>query len=182
MRVFIKTAFLLASIAYPFVVYWGLSQELHAWLLVVLVALLASRVYMAKQTQERWVVLALTVVVLLVAWFVGYEKGLKLYPVMINLSFLTFFGLSLFTEMPIVERIARIRGPALPPHAVAYTRRVTQAWCVFFAINGFISLLTVFANNERIWLLYNGLISYLLIAMMMLGEWLIRRRVRSRDV
>lgn len=182
MSLFIKAAFLLLSIAYPFLVYWGLSQGLHTALLVVLVALLGSRIYMAKEAQERLVVVALTVSVLMIAWFSGYEKGLKLYPVMISFSFLALFGFSLLTEMPIVERIARMREPVLPLHAVKYTRQVTQAWCIFFAINGSISLLTVFANNERIWVLYNGLISYLFMGMMMLGEWIIRRRVRRQDV
>jgi uncharacterized membrane protein len=178
----IKTAFLLVSIAYPFVVYWGLSQDKHTWLLAVLLILLASRFWVAKQSQEKWVVVSMTVVVLMVSWLIGYEKGLKLYPVMINLSFLALFGFSLFTSMPIVERIARLREPNLPLNAVQYTRRVTQAWSVFFSINGLISLYTVFAKNEHVWLIYNGFISYILIATMMLVEWLIRRRVRRNDV
>lgn len=176
----IKSAFFLISILYPFLVYWGIGQGLQRWLFILLIVLLIYRCWIAKESQERWVVITLASVVMIISWLLGFDKGLKLYPVIINLSFLTLFAFSLFTAMPIVERIARIKEPDLPANAVPYTRRVTQAWCIFFALNGFVSLMTVFANNERIWLLYNGFIAYFLIAAMMIGEWLIRRRVRGK--
>ncbi len=178
----VKAGLFLASLAYPFVVYWGLNQGLHFWLIVLLFLLLIGRCWVAQTAKERWVVIGLAMVVLAVVLMVGKEYGLKLYPVMINVSLLALFGLSLFSSMPIVERMARLTDANLPPHAVIYTRRVTQVWCLFFAINGSISLFTVFAKNGDFWLLYNGVIAYVLIAIMMAGEWLIRQQVRKRDV
>jgi len=55
-----------------------------------------------------------------------------------------------------IERLARLREPRLPQAAIAYTRRVTQVWCVFFAINGAIALVTAIWASDQVWALYNG--------------------------
>lgn len=66
---------------------------------------------------------------------------LLFYPVVVNSVMLAVFGGSLWSGMPIIERLARLREPDLPERAVRYTRRVTQIWCAFFIINGGIALL-----------------------------------------
>jgi uncharacterized membrane protein len=104
---------------------------------------------------------------------------LKLYPVLVNMAFLAAFGISLTTPMSMVERMARLREPDLPPEGVRYTRRVTQAWCVFFVINGSIALVTSLWASEAVWSLYNGVIAYGLMGMMFGGEMLLRRRMRK---
>ncbi len=47
----------------------------------------------------------------------------SLYPVAVNLGLLAVFGYSLFHPPTVVERLARLREPELPPPAIAYTRR-----------------------------------------------------------
>ena len=94
---------------------------------------------------------------------------------------LAAFGGSLWSAMPIIERLARLREPDLPETAVRYTRRVTQIWCAFFIFNGSIALLTALHGDMSIWTAWNGMLSYLLMGMLMAGEWLVRRRVMKRD-
>ncbi len=177
----LKLAFWLLSMLYPFFVYWGLSNQKTALLIVTLLTLMLLKIFYTQQSQERLTVIGLSVVIILITMFGSQQQGLKLYPAMVNFSFLALFGLSLFSRMPIVERIARLQEPNLPLHAVRYTRRVTQVWTVFFAINGLISVLTVFAANERIWVFYNGFLAYMFIGVIMLVEFLIRRQVRKQD-
>jgi uncharacterized membrane protein len=105
---------------------------------------------------------------------------LKLYPVLINIIMLIIFGYSLITPPSIIERIARLREPDLPPIAIIYTRRVTQIWCVFFVINGSIALGTVFWASPAIWSLYNGVISYIFMGLLFGGEYLVRGRFKRR--
>ncbi len=100
------------------------------------------------------------------------------YPVVVNLAMLLLFAASLWRAMPLVERLARLREPNLPPQAVRYTRRVTQVWCLFFIFNGGMALATCLIGNLHLWTLWNGGISYLLIGMLMGGEWLVRQRMR----
>ena len=90
------------------------------------------------------------------------------------------FGSSLFASQTVIERLARIKEPTLPPEGVRYTRKVTQAWCLFFMFNAAVSTATMLWASEEVWVLYNGLIAYLLIGVMLAVEWLVRQRVRRR--
>lgn len=103
----------------------------------------------------------------------------KLYPVAVSAVLLFTFGRSLYAGPPMAERLARLRHPDLSPEAIAYTRKVTVAWCCFFAVNGLIALVTALWMSDKAWALYNGLISYLLMAILMGIEFLVRLRVQK---
>jgi uncharacterized membrane protein len=105
---------------------------------------------------------------------------LKLYPFLMNVLTLGLFAYSLVYPPSMVERIARITEPDLPPEAIGYTRRVTQVWCGFFILNGSIALYTTLWSSQEVWSLYNGVIAYLLMGVMFGGEYLIRLRFRRR--
>src|SRR5262249_17447534 len=90
------------------------------------------------------------------------------------------FALSLWKGPSVVERLARLREPDFPPAAVRYTRRVTQVWCVFFVVNGTIATATALWASPAAWALYNRLLAYVAMGLLMGGEWLVRRRVRAR--
>lgn len=107
------------------------------------------------------------------------ELGVRAWPVLLNTAMLAAFAYSLARPPSAIERLARRREPSLGPRGVRYTRRVTQAWCVFFAINGSIALWTALYADLATWTLYNGGIVYALLATMFGGEWLIRRQVRK---
>lgn len=81
---------------------------------------------------------------------------------------------------PIIERLARLTEPELSPQGVVYTRKVTQIWCVFFAVNGTIALATCLYGDMHLWALYNGGLSYLFIGSLMGMEWIIRKRVQQQ--
>jgi uncharacterized membrane protein len=103
------------------------------------------------------------------------------YPVFVNVSLLVLFGVTLRSGMPMVERLARLREKDLPPHAVAYTRKVTAAWCVFFAVNGLIAAATCLWASDKVWALYNGAIAYVLMGVFGGIEFLIRRSVKKKN-
>ncbi len=107
--------------------------------------------------------------------------ALRLLPVLVSLIMLATFGYTLWRPPSMVERFARaIERDELPPQAIAYTRRVTQVWCLFFIVNGAIALYTALFAPLALWTLYNGLISYLLMGLLFAGEWLVRRRFQRR--
>ena len=65
---------------------------------------------------------------------------------------------------------------ALNAAAIPYVTRVTQAWCIFFVINGGIALWTALRASDAAWALYNGAIAYVLIGALLAAEWLLRPR------
>ncbi|MFI8480453.1 hypothetical protein ACIGCM_07770 [Pseudomonas sp. NPDC078700] len=169
---------LLAGLAYPFAVYFGiehLSPRVFAALLGGL--WLARLLLREKRPGGRWMALAALMFCALLG-VAGEPALLRWYPVLLNTMLLCLFALSLKFGPPLIERLARLREPELPAVAVRYTRAVTQVWAGFFFCNGLIATaLTLWAPLSW-WTLYNGLIAYLLMGLLFAVEWLVRQRVR----
>ncbi|BDT59732.1 hypothetical protein MasN3_32260 [Massilia varians] len=166
------------TLAYPLAIWFGQERVEPRWLAGLLLLAAATRLPMLRlSSTARWTAGG---ALLLVALAVGSNAvlPLKLYPVLVNGALLAAFGASLVSGMPVVERLARLREPALPPAGVAYTRRVTQAWCVFFVLNGAAALGTALFATSAVWSLYNGVIAYILMGLMFGGEYLLRMRFK----
>ena len=158
---------LLLGLAYPFAVYFGLQH-------------LSPRLFAAGLG-------ALWGLRLLQPGLHGLQRGtalvdaavlLRWYPVLLSLFLLAVFGLSLLRGQPLIERLARLREPDLPPRAVRYTRRVTQVWCLFFLGNALTAAGLALWAPLAWWTLYTGVIAYGLMGLLFAGEWLVRQRVR----
>jgi uncharacterized membrane protein len=168
-----------ATVAYPLVVYLGFGRWSPAWVAAALAALLFLRAWSARDVV--WAAAGAGALLLgLAAELGGSWVPLKLYPVMVSAVLLAVFGFSLWQPPTIVERIARLHEPHLPPQAIAYTRKVTLAWCGFFIANGAISAATALWASEGTWVLYNGLLAYVLIGGFFAIEWMLRQRMRAR--
>ncbi|SAL56862.1 hypothetical protein AWB69_06159 [Caballeronia udeis] len=100
----------------------------------------------------------------------GSELLLHLYPSFVNLGLLVAFSATLVRGPSMIEKFARMGNPGLGAHAVRYTRRVTQMWCVFFILNGAFSVYTALFWTPAAWSLYNGAIAYGLIGVLLVGE------------
>ncbi len=178
MRRIATPLFFVLSLAYPLAVYLGLDRYGPRALACLLLGMAVLRALQIRSL--RWLVLpAVMVGLALAASITGATMPLKLYPAMVNATLLLIFAASVLSPPTVVERIARMTDPALPPRGVAYTRKVTLVWCGFFAFNGMIALATALWASERIWALYNGLVAYLLMGVLFAGEWLVRRRVMA---
>jgi uncharacterized membrane protein len=164
--------------AYPVLVYFGLRQGIAPRFLALgLLAVLALR--WGRPLARKLpipLMIACAASVLALAWLRGAASVLW-YPVAVNLSLLIVFGASLWAPPTVIERLARLRHPDLDGHGVRYTRKVTRVWCVFFIVNGAAAAATAWYGNQAVWAFYNGILAYLLMGALLLGEWLVRRRV-----
>lgn len=173
-------------LAWPFVIWFGLAHNSLHWLLPLMALLLVLRLRQGRKNAGPMCFVMQSVALAGIALCVASvllktHQLLLFYPVVVNAVMLSVFGGSLWSAMPLVERLARLRTPALPPQGVRYTRRVTQIWCLFFIFNGTIALFTALHGDMRMWTTWNGMLSYLLMGALMAGEWLIRRQVMKRD-
>ncbi|XYQ54898.1 hypothetical protein ACS91J_00160 [Pectobacterium carotovorum] len=190
MRVLIRSLNILMTLAWPFLAWFSITNPEHRWLLAVLALMFVLRFATLRDENNLFennvfkgtaLWLAVAGVVLSVASLLLRDGGWLLwYPVAVNSVMLMLFGGSLYSGMPLVERLARLREPELPVQAISYTRRVTKVWCLFFIFNGSIAVLTCLVGNLHWWTLWNGVISYVLMGLLMGGEWLIRQRLRKR--
>jgi uncharacterized membrane protein len=163
---------------YPFVIWLGQVEARYFALLLLLVALVQLFRVKSDSPWVWWT--GGTLFLFALALWVDALLPLKLYPVVVNAGLLGLFAYSLVVPPTMIERIARVRESDLSPAAVLYTRRVTQIWCVFFALNGLMALCTALWSSAVVWTLYNGLITYLLMGLLFAGEYCIRWRFKRR--
>ena len=165
----------LATLIYPLAIWLGLARFEPRWLGCVLLAVALLRAAVSRE--PVWLIAAAGALVLVIATFVlNDDLPLKLYPVLVNAALLGVFGLSLWRPPTVIERLARLRHPDLPPEGVRWVANVTKAWCLFFMLIGGIALWTALYASDATWALYNGAIAYVLIGAMLGGEWLLRPR------
>jgi uncharacterized membrane protein len=168
-------ALLLAGVAYPFIAHASLQNGTTRWIALPLAGLWLARALVDRKRAIGGLLLpAMAVAFCGLIAFSDDTRWLRGYPVLINGGMFAVFAASLYRGIPVIERFARLRHPDLPAHAIAYTRRVTQVWTAFFALNGLTSAGLSLWAPWHWWTLYNGVISYVLIGLLMAGEWLVR--------
>ena len=172
-------ALLLAGLAYPFAVYFGIGHLSPRVFAVLLGALWLARLLSSERAASRGTA-AIALLFCLVLALLDDAVLLRWYPVLINAAMLMLFAGSLFVGMPVIERLARLQEPDLPEAGVRYTRQVTKVWVAFFIFNGTAAAALTLWAPLTWWTLYNGLIAYGLMGLLFAGEWLVRQRVRSR--
>ncbi|WP_407294779.1 hypothetical protein [Stutzerimonas zhaodongensis] len=170
---------LLAGLAYPFAVYLGLEHLSPRTFAVLLGALWMAKLLSGKQTPLSYTMASTALMFCLLLGLAGEPALLRWYPVLISLALFGLFAGSLCSGMPIIERLARLSEPQMPPAAVRYTRQVTWVWVGYFIINASIASGLALWAPLSWWTLYTGLIAYLLMGLLFAGEWLIRQRVRK---
>lgn len=164
-----------ATLAYPFAVYASMGKEWQPSTALLIAGVALSRALLTRET--FWWCCAAGALLLCAGTFLrGDAVLLKLYPVAVNVVMLCTFAVSLWKPPCVIERLARMTNPDLPETGVRYTETVTRVWCGFFSVNGAAALYTALCASEQVWTIYNGMLAYVFMGMLMLGERLWRMR------
>jgi len=161
-------------VAYPFLVYWLTSIGLPWVGSMLVLGIILWR--LRGHAGWIWWMAGLVASAFLIGMLFGSAVIAKLVPFGIHVSLFLVFWKSLATT-PLIERYARLDYPILPPEICVYVRRLTIVWAFFFALNAIACLGLALSNNEELWALYNGLVIYLLIGALFVGE-IIWRKIR----
>lgn len=88
------------------------------------------------------------------------------------------FGTTLIApRVPMCTMMAdKIHGP-LTPQELRYTRQVTVAWTIFFVLNMLATWLLFQFAPLKVWSIFVNFASLPLLALMFLGEYLVRRQI-----
>ncbi len=116
----------------------------------------------------------------LFCFITGKDLFLKLYSVVISVTFLFTFGSTLFFEPTIIFRFATLAdksiiGSPYENQVKRYCKNVTIIWCCFFIFNGSMAAYTTFCCSKEVWAIYNGGISYVLMGLLFAVEFLVRK-------
>lgn len=191
MKFLSKFIFGLLSAAYPAAVFCCLvvfHVPIKIFSLFVVFIALVYLLLFTGNKKKNWKLLSSASLLLcggIVCLATGRTVFIKLYPVLMNVIFLFAFGSTLFSPPNICFRFACLADKKLPKSHIArrvesYCFKVTAVWCAFFILNGAAALYTVLCKSDRIWSLYNGGISYVLMGILFAGEFLVRMKVNSK--
>lgn len=175
-------------LGYPVAIYFAHGHFTPSQLLAGLLGLLSLRALVSAwvlrqrvaQQAALAILLALAAAAVLMRFGDVRMSWLRFYPMLLDLGVAAIFFGSLFTARPLVERIARVFYPDLPPSGVRYTRRVTEIWSAVMLVITLVSLATALAGSLRVWSLFNGLIVYGIIALTFACEYAVRCRYKHQ--
>lgn len=169
----------LISLAYP--IGWLLfpSHQQLRYLVIALALLWAIKAWQAVGWQRYFALLMASLISLV--YITQTLSTMYWYPVLINGAMLVLFGSSLWGKQSMVERFARLKTSDLPPKGIRYTRKVTKIWCLFFLFNIILCSLFIYLDAYQWWALYTGIIAYLLMGLLIGGEWIVRQHVMKID-
>ncbi len=180
----LKLLSVLLLICYPGLIYLGFAHFEPKYLtLVVIAALLLSHLAGPSTFSRTFsgVLLLAPITAYLIASVVTNEEWVvRLYPAVMSLSLAAVFIGSFWSPPPIIERIARLSEPDFPPEGIRYTRALTAVWALFLLANASVAIWTALLASRETWALYNGVISYACVGLLMAIEYPVRRWYRAR--
>ncbi|WP_269518805.1 hypothetical protein [Alteromonas sp. BMJM2] len=172
----------LATLAYPFLVYLNIDSIEPGWFGVVLLLLAIFRLVVTgtKRQSSDWLITAVIAVFCSAIIILESETLLKCYPVMMSLSMGLAFLFSLNDKRNLIERFAAAGGKQPPTQARGYLHKLCIVWGVLLLFNGAVAAWTVWFASLAVWTLYNGLLSYLLIAGLVVIELVYRNYYKKK--
>lgn len=177
----IRALFVACIALYPFFVYFGLQYLPPSFFGIALLILLGMRfgVLLPEERPILLPVLLLYVAYAALAALADSKTMLLFYPVLVSCTLCVLFLNSIRVGEPLLLRVLRARGWAMSEHAPRYLHNLTLIWAGFFALNGAVALWTATLSIEA-WTVYNGFLSYVLVAILVAVEYVFRRWYKRR--
>lgn len=180
-RILGKILLLAAFIAYPILLHVFVLKEevaMSQLLLVFAPLLIVAAWVLFRMTSKVWwplLVLAFAGAIYYIATGDHGRIGLLavngLSHASLNLFLLWLFGRTLRQgRVPLISQISRHINGELKPEVIEYTRRVTQAWCIYFALQLGISLLLYLFTPLAAWSFFINVLNLPLLILMFVAE------------
>ena len=166
-----------AGLAYPFLVYWVLAQG-HPWfgLAITLAALGGLCAFLPQGRARVAAVLVVLAVAALASAFAATSALLFLPPLWVNLGLAWLFGHTLAPgREALITRFARLEHAVPAPQILAYTRRLTWVWTVFFLSMAMVSGTLAAIGAHAAWVWFTAVGNYLCVAVLFTIEYGYRR-------
>ncbi len=175
----LKTYLLLTALpGYPALIHFSFAFDrplivAGLWLAVAVVGLLVA-VRRANVPSSLFFGALLSAGIVLWWWGKAVDF-MYLPPVLVNLALMVLFGKTLLSgATPLVSRVASLWRGALDPVVALYTRRVTMAWTVFFALMALESIGLALFAPVHIWSLFTNFLNYVFVLLFFVIEYQLR--------
>ena len=170
-------------VLYPFAIFFGLQHFSPRYVSILLIVMLVLRFCLRPEKADRFTrisaaaLFSVGLVILALTQMSNDALFIRLYPFLMSMFLLAIFAYTLKKKPSMIERFARVMHKDLPDEAIGYLEKVTMVWCAFFFLNGLIALYTTLYASLETWVWYNGFVSYIVIGILFVGEFLVRKIV-----
>jgi uncharacterized membrane protein len=176
LRTVLQIGAVAVTIAYPMIVYLGLTRVGTRFAALSLLGISAGHTLVHALRHKRFAWRSALVMPLsAAALWLDDRRYMLAMPVLINAGlFAAFYG-SLHGDMSLCERFARMQVKDLSPREQVYCRSITKLWAVFFVLNGGTAATLAALGKLDLWTLYTGLVAYVLIGLIAGTEYTVRK-------
>lgn len=180
---FFSAAILALVLAYPILSYFGIRNLTAAQFAWAIMAAFIVRFAIIKEARQarQWPILVGVIIFCAFVIANNSEQLLRFYPVLMNTGFGLLFLNSLRGQQSLIEQFMRAGGKIPPTHALGYLRSLSAAWGILLLVNAFVSGYTACCSTPYVWALYNGALSYVVIAIFVAVELIYRQYYRRRQ-
>lgn len=182
----LNKVFTAAFFLYPLLAFLGLRYFDVVLASAVLSVILVLRLTLFRQKDHNSIGRVLDVVwwVMLINNLLNLyfksDLAIKIYPVLMSISFFGIFAHSLWIKRPLIERFARMYETHLSEKRLAYIKKLTVIWTVWLFINTVLSAYTAGFSTLKVWAIYNNVIFYIVGAVLLGADFLYRKLIFDR--
>jgi uncharacterized membrane protein len=178
-----KVFIVLGIIAYQALAHLTLtsSSTYPVRMALVVLPVIALGCWIVLRSRKRALWLLILVSAAAATYLLTHGEGLGLAPVYgvphaaAYLFMLWLFGRTLVRgQEPLITRLSRQLRGTLPPAMETYTRRLTWAWCLFFAAQLAASALLLKFGTVETWSLFINVLNFPLVGLMFAGDYMYR--------
>jgi uncharacterized membrane protein len=169
--------FAIIILTYPALIYFGIQHFSPRVVSLIIILCLILRLF--SSSTNRLAKMASPVILVgltlcIVSALLDNKVYMQYLPVIYSVFLFIAFGSTLLRPPSMIEVFARSVAPSLSHKEVSYCRTITFIWVIFFVANGLISTVTICCAAFKFWAYYNGFISYVLMSLIFLSEFLYR--------
>jgi uncharacterized membrane protein len=186
-----KFFFGLIAIMYPLLVFCALVVfklpirylSIGIIIFAIVYSVINSRNYRGKHTAALFISPLILCVIGVISLCLDDSPVLiKMYPALADLAYMTIMVTSFFFPPPLayyfIDIFDKTIKTKIPKKTFdSYCLKASVVWCVFFAIDAIIAVLTTYRGSELIWGIYNGGITYCIMGLIFVGEFIVLKIV-----
>jgi len=189
-----KSLFGLITVMYPILVFCALVVfklpvrylSIGIIIFAITYSVINSRQYKGKHTAILFISpLILCVIGVLSLCLDDSPIFIKLYPALTALAYLIIMTTSFFFPPPLAYYFIDIFDKTIKtkiPKEIFdnYCFKASIVWCIFFVIDGTIAVTTAFYCSELVWGIYNGGITYCIMGLIFVGEFIVLKSIEKK--
>ncbi|GBU29258.1 hypothetical protein R84B8_02822 [Treponema sp. R8-4-B8] len=189
-----KYLFGLIAVMYPILVFCALVvfklpiRYLSIGIIIFAIAysVVNSRHYKGKHTVALFVSpLILCVIGVISLCLDDSPIIIKLYPALASIAYLTIMITSFIFPPPLAYYFIDIFDKSIKtkiPKEIfdGFCFKASVVWCVFFFVDAVIAIITVYFSSELVWGIYNGGVTYCIMGLIFVGEFIVLKVIEKK--